>query len=432
MKPFRICIVSVHAYPVINPRALGSFGGMETRSWCFARELARLPDTEVSFVVTHREAPRHSIVDQVHVVQIMRQMDWYHEDLSEARKALKKGRSISFPEIATLGLKLVAWVVTRPFRVGLRQRWSTPSRDLTDFSADIYVGFGLNSQSVCTVLSAQSIQRPFVLCLTSDSDLDPRLADDSGFVDPYGASSAAAKNLFREADGIVVQNAFQQQQLQRVWRRDSVRIANPLDLAAWDEEMRAPVPEGFPRSPFVLWIGRADRFHKRPLELLPVIRAFPRIPFVMVLNRAESDVQAELEGAGCANLTIIPQVQRHQMASVMRAAALFATTSAAAFEGVPNVLLQAAGCSTPVVSLEAAADWIEESGCGVCLHGNHELFAATIARLYEERDSPEMHRYAKDGRKYVEIQHDATGQSRQFWNFLREVTQTAPTRKPNS
>src|SRR5262249_44621693 len=155
----------------------------------------------------------------------------------------------------------------------------------------------------------------------------------------------------------------------------------------------------------------------RPLEMLPAIRANPDISFVMVLNRSDDEVQQQVTNAGLGNLTIIPQVTTAQMAALMKASTIFATSSNPAFEGLPSVLLQAAASQKPIVSLETSAEWLTVSGAGVCQHGDLEAFANTIAHFVAGRDLPEIRQYGFCGRKYVECEHDARGQAVKMLEF---------------
>ena len=51
----RVCCISYHAYPVIEPSVRETVGGTETRAWTLAKGLAgRHDDCDVSFVVRTR------------------------------------------------------------------------------------------------------------------------------------------------------------------------------------------------------------------------------------------------------------------------------------------------------------------------------------------------------------------------------------------
>ncbi len=428
-RPIRVCIISVHSYPAINPRAPGLIGGMETISWGFAREMARLPDTEVSFVVTHRMAPRRSCIDGVTIIEATEQIEWYRQDISVALKDWRKSRKVPWGKLVGLLGKLLAWGITRPIRSAGHLRWQTPSKILMEINADIYVAYGVNQQAEWAKISAKSLRRPFVLCLMSDADIDQRFRDDPQFVNPYGVTSALATRLISQTDGVVSQTLHQQRLLRDIWRQDSIIVSNPLDLIAWDQDMLQPPPAETPEKPFVLWVGRADRFHKRPLEMLRVINANPQFRFLMVLNPADDDVLDEVKHAAGPNLTILPQVSPRQMATLMSAAAVFASTGSVAYEGLPAVLLQAAASATPIVSLEASAEWLEASGAGICARGDRDLFAETVARFVRERESPEVQKYGLAGRSFVAREHNASQQSMTMLKYLRQIVDAPASRE---
>ncbi len=417
-RPIKICFVSANSYPVINPQAPGLFGGMETLAWTFAREIAAIPETEVTFVVVHRSAPRLSRVEGVQVLEVTDLMEWYRQDVSQAWHSFKNSGRLPLVRLPTLVAKLAAYFVTRPFRHKPTARWTTISTRLTRLNADIYVAFGVNSQSLWTAISARAARRPFVLCLMSDFDVDRRFCDDPDYVNQYGVTSATARRVIRDSDGIVAQTEFQQRQLRDVWQTGSTIVSNPLDLSFGDSDAREPLPANTPSSPFVLWVGRADRFHKRPLEMLRAVDANPEIPFLLVLYPSDPEVFNQVIADHRANLTIIPQVSPRQMAALMRAATVFATTGSSAFEGLPSTLMEAAAAGTPIVSLEVSEEWLASSGAGVCTRGDHEAFATAIRQFVRDRDSPEIRQHAEAGRRYVEREHTAAQQAAKLRSFL--------------
>lgn len=423
-RPIKICFVSVHSYPVINPKAPGLFGGIETISWDFAREIARLPNTEVSFIVNNRAAPRTSVVDGVTVVEATDFTEWCRQDLSNALRDWRERRAIPWRNLGKLFVESLAYASNRVLHGSPPRQWQGPSQRVTKSDADIYVAFGVNIQSNWTLECARSCGRPTVLCLMSDSDIDPRFHADADYVNQYGVTSTMARSLIHESRGVVSQTNFQEEQLRSVWNRESIVIANLLDLERWDANMLGPLPPEIPSSPFVLWVGRADRFHKRPLEMVSVIQANPTIPFVMVLNPSDPEVLETIKSYQFQNLTLISQLTTKQMAAVMRAAAVFVTTGSAHFEGFPSVLLQAAASSTPIVSLEVSRPWLEASNAGLCALGDSELFAQTIARFVHHRSSPDVSAFGKNGREFVERHHDARKQAAKLLDYIRQIVPT--------
>ncbi|MCA8995810.1 MAG: hypothetical protein KDA80_02465, partial [Planctomycetaceae bacterium] len=62
------CFVALNAYPAIEPGVPGTFGGIETRAWQFARGLAEMSDLDVSFVVRHPAPLLRPEVDGVRLI----------------------------------------------------------------------------------------------------------------------------------------------------------------------------------------------------------------------------------------------------------------------------------------------------------------------------------------------------------------------------
>lgn len=434
-RPIKICFVSVHTYPVINPKAPGLFGGIEKNSWDFAREVARLPGTEVSIVVNHRSAPRRSVVDGVTVIEATDLLDWCRQDLSTALRDWRERRIVPWTRLGSLFFESLAYAGSRLFRPKSTGRWQTPSRWITDSQADVYLAFGVNHQACWTQLSANSQGRPTIFCVMSDSDIDPQFHSDADYVNQYGVSSTMARALIGESQGIVSQTLFQQEQLRSVWGRDSIVISNLVDLEEWDVDMKSPLPPELPESPFVLWVGRADRFHKRPLEMVYAIRSNPAIHFVMVLNPSDQQVLDELKSYAFANLTVIDRLTTQQMAAVMRAATAFVSTGSVHYEGLPSVLLQAAASSTPIVSLEVSAPWLDASRAGVCVHGDQRRFSETIAHFVINRNAPDVIEFATNGREFVEANHDARKQAAKLLDYARQIvdsTSQGPATRPGA
>jgi len=106
---------------------------------------------------------------------------------------------------------------------------------------------------------------------------------------------------------------------------------------------------------------------------------------------------------------------------LMSRAHLLVSTGSPEYEGLPNVLLQAAALKLPIVSLEAGAEWLQASGAGYCAKGDRDAFIAAIQRGMSHTVSAEFQRYGDAGRCYIETEHDDAVVSRRFVECLRTV-----------
>jgi glycosyltransferase involved in cell wall biosynthesis len=98
----------------------------------------------------------------------------------------------------------------------------------------------------------------------------------------------------------------------------------------------------------VLWVGR-DVECKGPEIFVELARRVPDHPFTMICQpQPGSDLQ-RLRATAPKNLRLVPGLPIQQTAPLFARHRVFVLTSLS--EGFPNVLLQAAGAGTPVVSL---------------------------------------------------------------------------------
>ena len=181
-------------------------------------------------------------------------------------------------------------------------------------------------------------------------------------------------------------------------QRSSVVIPNPVD----GERFLRGVPSEESRTE-VLWIGRYDRHHKRPHLVLEVAQLCPNIPFHLVINRSDPQVEREIRSSCPANVRISDYIPGNEIPSAFRAARLFLSTGSNAFEGFPNVLLEAAASGTPIVSLEDFDGFLSDSNAGVATGNDTALLAARVRELWEMPTA--WHVHSRSGAEYVRRQH---------------------------
>ena len=219
------------------------------------------------------------------------------------------------------------------------------------------------------------------------------------------SSTFARESL--QADGLICQTQWQQNRVKESLHRESVVIQNPLDAS------RFPVGDPSPTNrKEVLWIGRYDRHHKRPHLALEVARLCPGIPFHLILNPGDPAVEQEIRICCPPNVRRNGYVPRDLMPGVYRSSRLFLCTGSNAYEGFPNVLLEAASSGTPTVSLEEFDGFLERSNAGVSFQGDIECLAAKIRELWEM--PPAWHAHSQAGAEYVRRKHTLDQCVRQF------------------
>lgn len=382
----KICFTAFNAYPVIDPESGGAIGGVETRAWMLARALARLPETEVTFVVRHHRLPSRCAVDGVRLVPVI-------DPLFRVRESVGTmvSRTERFPWLTIRGFSpallwqfpLVAGDFLRRRLFGRRLDYRMPMEPIASVDADVFATFGVvNMTSAAVIASAHARGKPAVLFLGSDSDLDERFTPDSTYVSPYGDPAPLCAWILQHADVIVAQTPWQQETLRTRFGRDSTVISNPIDHEEWDRLAARPLPEaetcGLKR--YVLWVGRAEGIHKRPQLMLDVARLCPAVDCLMILNSREPVLEARIRRDAPPNLHILPQVPFPKMPALFARAVALVSTSA--LEGFPNVFLQAALSRVPVASLVVAGEFLSRTGAGECFDGDLERMATRIRDLW--------------------------------------------------
>jgi glycosyltransferase involved in cell wall biosynthesis len=371
----RIAIVALNAYPAVNPQAGTAIGGLETFAWLLARGLATRPGHEVQFLVRHTANPTARVVEQVQIAADVEPLRPWRLDVSHDIEVLPKFPWLRFKHLRpSLLWKVPVLGLVRA--VGGRR----PALDLRvqqlleQMKPDLVLTLGAGDSSAAVVRAAAALKIPSLLWLQSNADLDPQFQVNPNFVDPYGVTSADARASW-QADRIICQTRWQQQRVFELLNRDSEVIPNPLDAT------RFPVGDPSPWSrQGVLWIGRYDRHHKRPHLALEIAKQCPRIPFRMVINRGDPAVEAEIRAQAPPNVQIIDYLSRDEMPKAFREARLFLSTGSSAYEGFPNVLLEAAASGTPIVSMDDFDEFLTRSQCGI-LGTNAEVTAKAVMLL---------------------------------------------------
>jgi glycosyltransferase involved in cell wall biosynthesis len=181
------------------------------------------------------------------------------------------------------------------------------------------------------------------------------------------------------ADCILVQTEAQRQALQERFGRTAILIRNPVHIAPDNPSRWIPRQQ----RDFVLWIGRADEFNKRPRLYLDLAANCPELHFVMIVGRTDEAALRALEAVRPNNLRIVGHVPPAEIGDYLARARVFVNTSR--FEGFPNTFLQCAVAGVPLVSLEVDPDGIlSRHGCGLVARGDPEAMRQAVRRLWDD------------------------------------------------
>jgi glycosyltransferase involved in cell wall biosynthesis len=244
----------------------------------------------------------------------------------------------------------------------------------------------------------------------------------------YGLRGKVGHYALKNADHVIVQTEKQRELLREKYGREGIVIRNPIELRESDHAAPAGVP-GIPgvTSPYVLWVGRADRSHKRPAAAIEAAVTLPDIQFVMIMNRFDSEVSDEVTRKCPPNVRILEWVPYEQIDAYYRHARLFLSTSV--FEGFPNTFLQSGKFGVPVVSLDVDPDgMLAQHRCGLCAKGNMTQLVDNIRMLWN--DDAERAVYSKAIRQYVHDFHEAGGRVRELKAVLQNVLEAEKPPEP--
>ncbi|QDT53703.1 hypothetical protein Pan44_17260 [Caulifigura coniformis] len=424
----RACIVCLPAAAVINPALGGGIGGTETRAWLFARTLAKRGDTQVTFIVRNR-TPMDGTVEGVVIRTFVDRVYNLFEQVG-----LCVVRRSGFPWLrlrrwrTSLLWQFPAAVAVRLFSP--RRNPTQPAPHFQHIDCDVFCTFGVQTVSATVIASAHAAGKRAVLVLGSDGDLDEKFLTDPDSINPYGDRAAVCRFILEQADEIVCQTPDQKRVLKERFGREGVVIENPLDLEEFDrlagkgkaaaaDEMvsdaRSPSGASSARSSRpVLWVGRADAIHKRPMLAIDIAKQCPAIPFLLVMNPRDPAEEARVRAAAPANVTIRDRVPPPEMPALMeRSLALLNTSS---LEGFANTFLQAGAARIPVVSVEVGDVYLRQSRGGEWCAGDLGRGAA-ILRAWASDDAGRSELGA-NGRAWVEAHHAAAERAAELRDVL--------------
>jgi len=186
----------------------------------------------------------------------------------------------------------------------------------------------------------------------------------------------------RRADVLICQTEAQRRMLLSHLRREAVVAPNlPPPPAPVANEARSGA----------LWVGR-DVDWKRPELFIELARRLPGERFTMVCQPQPGRKAARLREAAPPNLALHEGLPFEETAQLFAAHRVLVITSSE--EGLPNVMLQAAQASTPIVTIRVDPDGlIGEHGAGFVCGDLESATGATRLLLTDE----EVWRSRSDG-----------------------------------
>ncbi len=414
----RIAIVALNAFPAIEPSQGGGIGGLETFAWNLARGLAVGEADQILFLVRSEHPIVTRVYQKVHV-------DFIHEPFRAIRQSVSKALEIEswkkLPRIKNWDLSLTWKIPTLAIRKLFFPRYSEEqaiSLAISRFAPELLLTLGVNQTSASLGEIAQALGIPILLWLQSNADLAPQLFESGQFVDRYGVRSEHAQQCIRLCRNIICQTETQRLLLQQIEPNFPHTLSQPIRTTCIPNPVETKVFHPG-ESPFherrgVLWIGRADRFHKRPLIAIEIAKRCPDIPFSMIVNPGDDDVYQEINNSKPPNVSLIDFVPSSEIPERMRNAWIFLSTGSAAYEGFPNVLLEASASGTPIVSLEDFDGFLNRSHGGFSSDGNLDSLVQFILRLVE---SPSQWReLGSSAIEYVQNHHDLSTVVERFRN----------------
>ncbi|PKO72738.1 MAG: hypothetical protein CVU20_01560 [Betaproteobacteria bacterium HGW-Betaproteobacteria-14] len=412
-----VALACANAYPLFDFCVLPVGGGMETRAALFGRGLAALDRWQVCFVVsdfgqpfvTHREGIDFRIYQPS-----------YRKAGRNVFPRLRKRRWFPVLNLDRRDLDLI-------WQMPLIAAWlALPALFFPRFwrrlKPAVVCCFGNNAQTAEVIADCHRTGIRTILFIAHDKDISPDYRPGNRAPNHYGMPKWKGHYALARADRIVVQTEAQREALRQHFGRDTVLIRNPVHVSPEDPKRWLPRAQ----REFVLWIGRANEYLKRPMIFVELARDCHNLDFVMIVSRTDEVVFRALEQACPPNLRILEHVPAHEIWDWQRRARVLVNTSK--FEGFPNTFLQSAVTGVPIVSLEVDPDgMLARHGCGICAAGDARTMREAVVKLCA--DDAHAEALARAAHRHVLERHEAGARVAEFEACLRE-TAAAPAPAP--
>ena len=359
-KKNKICFVSLYAYHFFNPENQSIFGGSEYQMFLMAKEIAKVPLFNVSFVVAD-----------------------FGQKAVEVYEQIRLYKSINPKNLFT---KIFGILFVLP-------------RTLQRIIADIYLQKAAGLEVGITALFCKLRRKKFIYLTANDEDVRNRKPSwMSG-----GILGTIRWQLFRwgvkNANLIIVQHEKQREDLKKYYGKDStVRFS-----AQYIPEERVI---DLNKKKIILWVGKANKKTKQPEVFIELARQFPAERFVMICpfsgNRVYFEEIKKIAGA-VKNLKFIEGVFFNQIEDYFLKAKIFVNTSVT--EGFPNTFIQAVKYKTPIISLIVNPDRVlEKYKIGLSAQGLLKNLSKFLAKLLINKEV--WLKLGENGYKYAKEYHN--------------------------
>lgn len=361
LRPIKVCFVMPKAYPLFNPDAKDVFGGAEVDLYYLSTELAKDNDFEVSFITADYGQEKIETIERVRII-----------------------KSLNFKKNPLVGA-LKIW------------------RAMKKADADIYI---LKTASLGTLLIA-------LFCISHKKFFAYRAASalecDGTYLREHFFLGKAFNWSLHKAKLVLTQNELDRKNLKDTVGISAVAIHNGHRLNRLREIERDTI----------LWVGRSARV-KRPELFIKLAELMPDEKFTFICQQATGDENYEqlvFRAKAVNNLDFIERVPFAEVENYFQRAKSFVNTSDT--EGFPNTFIQTCKAATPILSLNVNPDgFLDEYKCGICADGDWEKFVRGCKISTEPSKTEE---YGKNGRRYVEQNHDIKKIVEQYKKLFRQL-----------
>ncbi len=409
-----VVMVLPQALPMLEGTGL-NYGGMELRGWTLARGLAGLDGVFVRVLVRGDESTTIRR-DGVEILTFGTELECLRDRILNV---VDRREGFPWVRVKRFEPRVVGWLWR--WRALKRRAGSElekqPHAGMLRAEADHWVVMGISAYAAQGIATAKALGKPVTLMLGSDGDLDERFAAGSSWVSPYGDRGDVGHWVIMEADQVVVQTEQQRRLLMSRFGRAGIVLPNPIDVEWWKKQGSGEerLPESLScEEKYVLWVGRCERWHKRPQLAIELARRLPQERMLMVLNPKDDALENEIRADLPENVVLISALAYEQMPALFGKAKMFVSTSA--LEGFPNTFLQAAVMGVPILSLEVGEEFLEASGAGMSCGGD----LSEMVRLVESYGEW-CHEYqAEMARDYVIAENGVSRIVEKFSHLLRQ------------
>lgn len=367
----KVCFIDFYAYPLFNPESKIIFGGSQVQLFLLARDLAKDPHFEISFVTDDQKENGEEKYENIKVYKFLRSRP-FSKRISERILASIVGIIGKLPGLRYLRILIFF------------------NRLLRAINADIYIQRAAGAETGIVGLICKILKKEFVYMVAHEVDVTGE------FIRKNGYRGRLFKLGLKLASKIVCQNEEQINWLEDDLRRKAVCImsAYPIqDIGSIDKEG-------------VLWVGRSEKW-KRPELFLRLAERFPNERFTMILARADGNPDLfeaiKKEVAAIKNIVLIERVPFEKIDDYFKKAEIFVNTSES--EGFPNTFIQAAKNKTPIISLNVNPDnIINRYEIGLFAKGDFNAAVEFLSRLLDDKNIWDI--YAKNSFCYADKYHN--------------------------